>query len=266
MAGAGIANRIGDRSTATLPGLGDRGASISQLPASDRRDQLANRLRGDSPVRNGIDRSNQLPARDWNQVRNDWQDNRNEVRNDWQNHRDAVRNDWQNWRDGRYPWHRGWYWGYAAGNWNRWDYLWDDYPVAAAMGLTWWGANSLGYSFGYQNYYNPYYVNTGGYSYAEPIVTETYVSAEGQPATVPVPVEPSPQSLDKFSQAQAAFAQGSYEEALDLVDQAAVQWPRDAILHEFRSLGLVFAETLQRIRRRDPCRFGGRSRLGLANT
>ncbi len=161
LAGVGIANRIGDRPAATLPGLGDGRANISQLPANVRRDQLSNRLRGEGAVRDGIERPGQNANRDWNQVRNDWQDHRNDVRNDWQDYRDGVRNDWQNYRDDHFPWHRGWYWGYAAGNWNRWDYLWDRYPVASAVGLTWWGANSLGHRFGYNNYYNPYYTNTG---------------------------------------------------------------------------------------------------------
>ena len=193
---------------------------------------MADRLRGRGPIRDGIERPRQLADRDWNQVASDWQDHRNEIRNDWQDHRDEVRHDWQDWRDDHYPWHRGWYWGYAAGYWNRWDYLWDQYPVAATVGLTWWGANSLGYVFGCDGYYNPYYVDTGGYSYAEPIVIESYVSVEVQPA------EPTQESLDKFGQAQAAFAQGTYSEALKLVDEAVVQWPRDAVLHEFRSLVL----------------------------
>jgi tetratricopeptide (TPR) repeat protein len=236
LVGAGIANRIGDRPAATLPGLGNGRANISQLPANVRRDQLANRLRGDDFLRNGLERPSQLPARDWNQVRNDWQDHRNDIRNDWQDYRNEVRDDWQDWRDDRFPWHSGWYWGYAAGYWNRWDYLWDEHPVAAAVGLTWWGANTLGYGFGYEDYYNPYYEDTGSYSYAEPIVTPVYVPVEGQPAAAPV--EPSQESLDKFTQAQAAFSQGNYDDALRLVDEAAVQWPKDAVLHEFRSLVL----------------------------
>lgn len=235
--GAGIANRIGDRPAATLPGLGDRRPAIGQLPASERRDQLASRLRGDGPRRDGIERPNHLPNRDWNQVRNDWRDHRNDIRNDWRDYRDDVRDDWQDWRDDRYPWHRRWYWGYATGYWNRWDYLWDDYPAAAAVGLTWWGVNSLAYGFGYNNYYNPYYVETGGYSYAEPIVTTINVPVEGEPATTTY-VEPPQENLDKFTQAQNAFENGNYEEALALVDEAAVEWPTDPVLHEFRSLVL----------------------------
>ncbi len=51
-------------------------------------------------------------------------------------------------------------------------------------------------------------------------------------------MEPSQESLDKFTQAQAVFSQGNYSDALKLVDEAAVQWPRDPVLHEFRSLVL----------------------------
>jgi tetratricopeptide (TPR) repeat protein len=221
--GAGIANRVGDRPT-TLPGLGDR-PSISQLPAGQRRDQLHDRLAGDGGFR---DRPTQLPQRDWDQVRQDWADRRDDIRNDWQDHRDDVRDDWQDWHDDHYPWYGGWYWGYAPGYWGRWDYLWDEYPVAAAVGLTWWGVNSLSYAYGYgSDYYNPYYAESAVVDYSVPIVSE--------PAEV---TDPAQESLEQFDQARAAFQQGNYAEALRLVDAAAVQLPRDAVLHEFRSLVL----------------------------
>ncbi len=234
--GAGIVDRIGDR-PANLPGLGDRRASIGQLPANERRNQLSDRLRGEAGIRDGLERPSQLPERNWDQVRNDWQDHRDEIRNDWQDHRNQAREDWQDWRDDRYPWHRGWYWGYASGYWGRWDYLWDEHPVAATMGLTWWGVNSLSYAFGCDDYSNPYYADTGGYSYAEPIVTESYIVAQGEPSAAPV-VEPSQDAISKFDQARGAFYESNYDQALKLVDEAAVQLPNDAVLHEFRSLVL----------------------------
>jgi len=207
--------------------LGDRRPGASQLPASERRNQLADRLSGQEGLRDRADRPGQRPDRDWDQVRQDWNERRDDIRNDWQDHRDDVREDWQDWHDDHYPWYGGWYWGYAPGFWGGWDYLWDEHPVAAAVGLTWWGVNSMGYAYGCDDYYNPYYSDTGTISYAEPVVTESGI-----------PAEPPEQNLDQFDQARVAFYDGNYDEALKLVDEAAVKMPRDAVLHEFRSLVL----------------------------
>src|SRR5207244_10787728 len=113
-------------------GLGDRGPGASQLPANrtpeQRRDALHDRLAG------GEARPGQQPARDWNQVRQDWQQQRDQVREDWQQHRDEARDDWQNWFDANYGRYGGWYGGYAPGYWGRWVSLLADSPVAAAVG------------------------------------------------------------------------------------------------------------------------------------
>src|SRR5262249_14270450 len=147
----------------------------------ERRQALQERLTGEG-------RLDQLPARDWNQVREDWQQRRDTVRDDWQSYRDTARDDWQNWFDDHYPWYGGRYWGYAPGYWGLWDYLWDQYPVAAAVGLTWWGANSLGYQFGCADYSNPYYAETMTVNYSEPLIT--------MPLEITVPVvEAAPTSL-----------------------------------------------------------------------
>jgi tetratricopeptide (TPR) repeat protein len=173
--------------------------------------------------------------RDWGQVRQDWQNNRNQVREDWQNHRDQARDDWQNWFDDHYPWHGGWYWGHAGGYWGSWDHLWDEYPVAAAMGVTSWAANALGSTFGCGDYSNPYYEEGQTYSYSEPIVSAPVEPvAPGQ--TLPPGV--SQEALDKFDQARAAFFEGDYAKALKLTDEAITKMPQDAVLHEFRSLAL----------------------------
>ncbi|HEY1376306.1 MAG TPA: tetratricopeptide repeat protein [Gemmataceae bacterium] len=245
--GAGLGNRVGDR-PGTLPGLGD--GRPSQLPArtpDQRRDDLRNRLDGEN-------RPGQQPARDWNQVRNDWQQNRNDIREDWQQHRDEARNDWQDFFDDHYGRYGGWYAGYAPGYWGRWDYMWDNYPVAAAVGLTWWGANALGYGFGYSDYSNPYYTESMPAYYQEPVISmpvETVVQVE-VPAGQPTPAQAlppgvSPDAVAKFDQARAAFYEGRYDEALKLTDAAVAQMPHDAVLHEFRSLVLFalqrFAES-----------------------
>jgi tetratricopeptide (TPR) repeat protein len=171
-------------------------------------------------------------------VRQDWQGQRDQIREDWQNNRDEAREDWQNWFDDHYPYYGGWYWGHAPGYWNSWDYLWDSYPVAASVGLTWWGANALANTFGYGDYYNPYYEETSAVSYAEPIVTlpiEVAAGASDQAAQPPTAMQ---EAIDKFDQARGAFLEKDYPKALKLTDEAVAKLPHDAVLHEFRSLVL----------------------------
>jgi tetratricopeptide (TPR) repeat protein len=148
-----------------------------------------------------------------------------------------------------------WYGGYASGYWGGWDSLWDDYPVAAVAGLTWWGANALGYGFGYSDYYNPYYTESMPVYYSEPIISapaeyvQTVTVEQGAPAAAaqaapaaPAAAAPTPsvssEAVAKFDQARAAFYENNYDEALKLTDAAVAQMPRDAVLHEFRSLVL----------------------------
>ncbi len=230
---AGIADRIGGNRPTTLPGIGE--GRPSQLPArtpEQRRDALGDRLAGG-------ERPSQLPARDWGQVRQGWQDRRDEIRNDWQDYRDEARDDWQNWFDDHYWWHGGWYWGHAPGYWGRWDYLWDNYPVAGAIGLTWWAANTMCYTYGCGgDYYNPYCAEDAPYYsyYSEPIVTQP-VEAPAEGSALPPGV--SKEAVEKFDQARAAFMDGKYEKALKLCDEVGVLLPHDAVLHEFRALVLV---------------------------
>jgi tetratricopeptide (TPR) repeat protein len=116
--------------------------------------------------------------------------------------------------------------------------LWDNYPVAAVAGLTWWGANSLGYQFGYSDYYNPYYTESMPAHYTAPIVT---VPIEPIPVTATasaLPLGVSSEAVTIFDQARAAFLKGQYDAALKLTDTAVAQMPHDAVLHEFRSLVL----------------------------
>jgi tetratricopeptide (TPR) repeat protein len=215
--------------------LGDGRPGAGQLPANrtpeQRRDALHDRVAGEN-------RPGQ-PARDWNQTRQDWQQNRDQVREDWQQHRDEARDDWQNFLGDHYGRYGDWYGGYAPGYWGRWDYLWDNYPVAAAVGLTWWGANALGATFGCGDYSNPYYAESMPAYYTEPVVTLPVEAAPeaGQPAPT-LPAGVSAEAVSKFDQARAVFLEGKYNEALKLTDEAITQMPRDAVLHEFRSLVL----------------------------
>lgn len=129
----------------------------------------------------------------------------------------------------------GWYNGYGpAWGYGRWDYLWNQYPVAAAFGATMWGLNALAYTYGISDYYNPYYDGSGGVSYAEPIsgdpTYENQQTADADPATDPL--------TQQFDAARSAFYGKQYDEALLLTDEALKQAPRDAAINEFRSLCL----------------------------
>lgn len=194
-------------------------------------------------------------------MRQDRQDYRQNARDDW-------RNNWQNnnwyhddWCHGHWnDWNNGW-----------WDNAWSNYPIAAAVGLTWWGANALSYGFGYADYSNPYYVapvdnSTVVYDYSQPLVS--YDTSYAYPTTVAAPVDPgapiaaapttaapvataeappaanplppgvTQEALDAFNQARDTFYQGDYTGALTLVDKALKQMPKDAATHEFRALVL----------------------------
>ena len=108
--------------------------------------------------------------------------------------------------------------------------------MAAAMGLTWWGVNSIANQFGYSDYSNPYYAESSSYNYSEPIVTEPISVATQENSGLPAGV--SQDVLKTFDQARAAFYTGDYQNALKLTDETLTKLPHDAAVHEFRSLVL----------------------------
>jgi tetratricopeptide (TPR) repeat protein len=112
--------------------------------------------------------------------------------------------------------------------------------VAAAVGLTWWGANAVGNLFGCSDYSNPYYAEDMPAVYTEPIVTTPLEPAPEQAGAAESALPPgvSAEAVAKFDQARAAFLENNYDEALKLTDAAVAQMPRDAVLQEFRSLVL----------------------------
>ena len=136
----------------------------------------------------------------------------------------------------------GWYNGYGPGWGNgRWDYLWNQYPVAMAFGATMWGLNAVAYTFGVDSYYNPYYDDQPVYvdnqavaTYDQPITGDpAYESADN--ADVDPAADPLTQA---FAQARAAFKSDQFDLALQYTDQALKLAPRDAAINEFRSLCL----------------------------
>ncbi len=173
------------------------------------------------------------------------QDSRGERQQSRQDYRNNAREDWQGWAGE----HGGWYNGAWSGGWYPgagWGYMWNNYPVAAALGVTSWGLNRLSYAFGMGGYSNPYCDDGGGggggYDYSEPVAQ--YQQPVEQPAgttNAAAPATPpgvSAEGMALFDQSRAAFAQGDYKQALDLVNQTVKTMPNDAVVHEFRSLVL----------------------------
>jgi len=239
--GSGKRPGIGERPT-QLPGLGLRPGAAA-LPAAAALPGLADRSgwgnrgegigRSHGPIENRQERANNLKDR---------MSNRDDFRGDRQDRWGDRREDWQNWHDDHYHHHADWYHGaWSAGA--RWGYMWDNYPVAAAFGLTAWGVNRMSYLFGYSDYYNPYYSAPAEsssviYDYSQPIA-EAPASDESSTQGGIAGSAP-PAGMDAFDLAKAAFYDGDYSEAMRQINRSLEKLPNDAVVHEFRSL-ILFA-------------------------
>jgi tetratricopeptide (TPR) repeat protein len=179
--------------------------------------------------------------------RQDWQQHRQDMLENRQDWRGQNREDWQNWADEKLDNYGDWYHGswYPGAGWN---YMWDNYPVASALGLTAWGLSRIGYGWGYWGYSNPYYSDGGayGYDYSEPLVTYADTSLVMTDVTASEPafvsstsdLQPTDEGTAAFDEARAAFRNGDYEAALAKLDTTLKTMPRDSVVHEFRSLVL----------------------------
>lgn len=244
--GAGVAAGAANRAGYTLPGLGS-GSAGTRLPnqGAGLQERAANR------PQTLEDRRSSLNDR-MTSGREDHQANRGDMQNDRQDWRDNNREDWQDYGN---VYHGGWY----NGSWNPgegWSYMWDNYPGAAALGLTRWGVNRLAYGFGYWGYSNPYATegssSSSSYSYSEPLVQYSdsgeadsgATEATTDPGTAPAetaptgPPEPTEPGMSAFEQARSAFYAGEYETAMTQLDVTLQTMPRDTVVHEFRGLVL----------------------------
>ncbi len=186
--------------------------------------------------------------------REDWQQHRGDMQDDRQNWRDGNREDWQDFADNNLLHHGGWYNGCWHGGWGPgtgWNYMWDNYPVAAAFGVTRWGINRLAYGFGYWGYTNPWAPVSSGavYDYSQPLVVYNDNStvttsapadaAAAQPeSTTTDGPQPTDEGMAAFDESRAAFMAGDYEKALSLLDRTLSTMPRDTVVHEYRGLVL----------------------------
>ena len=238
LSGQGIAD-VGSRLPNQGVGLTDRAANRPQT-MEDRRTSLNNRITSRNEQR-------QTHRGDQQDDRQDWRDSNRE---DWQNYGSEHHGDWYN------------------GSWDPgegWDYMWDNYPGAAALGVTRWGVNRVAYGFGYWGYSNPYVTDSSSsgssYSYSEPlvnysestsestsenIVTEPNLAEPGaaepgaaergdSPTGPPTPTEAG---MSSFEQARTSFYSGEYETALSQLDITLQTMPQDTVVHEFRGLVL----------------------------
>ena len=197
---------------------------------ADRRDNLGDRM--------------QDGRQNWQDRQGDRQQNRGDRQDDRQDWRDNNREDWQNWAGDH---HNGWYhggWYPGAG----WGYMWNNHPVAAAIGLTGWAVNRIGYGWGYWGYSNPYYSESSsyGYDYSQPLVvyadsasmsTEA-TAADAAATSSTTESQPTDAGMAAFDEARAAFHDGDYTTALSKIDTTLKTMPRDTVVHEFRSLVL----------------------------
>ncbi len=236
----GVAAGLPGRPAATLPGLGG-GVAASRLPnqGAGIQDRMANRPQTLEERRGSLNERMTAGREDRQQNRGDMQDDRQEFR-------DSSREDRQAFAQDNLDHHGDWY----NGSWDPgegWDYMWDNYPGAAAIGVTRWGVNRLAYGFGYWGYSNPY--TTGGgsgssssYSYSEPLVN--YGTSTSEPSAEPgaSPADsgtagaqqPTDEGMAAFEEARTAFYGGDYDKSLALLDTTLKTMPRDTVVHEFR--------------------------------
>lgn len=222
--------------TGTRPGVDNR-PGVANRPAN--LPGMENRLpnAGNRLPNGGANVGNRLPNGGAN-IADRHQDLQNRLQNggnrqnDRQEWRDNNREDWQNWANN---YHGDWHHGYCYGGW--WNHAWNEHPGWMAFGITTWGLNRMAYGFGLASYSNPYYSgqSSGGYDYSQPIVEQPAYTDAGQPAT---PSSPSDAGMSNFDQARSSFYAGDYNAALNSVNLAVKEMPKDAVVHEFRALVL----------------------------
>ena len=145
------------------------------------------------------------------------------------------------WNQGYHPWYNGCW----NGGWG--DGLGWGLGTAAVLGIGAWGLNSMAYNYGYSTYSNPFYsapaVATQPYiDYSQPVIN--VVQAAPTPGTTegvaePAAPQPIPESAAAtFDAAVESFRQGDYRAALAGTEKALKEFPKDAVMHEFRALCL----------------------------
>ena len=178
--------------------------------------------------------------------REDWQSHRQDMQGNRQDWRTNNREDWQNWAEGNMHRYGGWYHGPCTGGWYPgagWGYMWDNYPVAAAFGLTAWGVNRVAYGWGYWGYSNPYAGSSTAYDYSQPLVvyndnSSSGSSGDGGTSASSSQPQATPEGKQAFDEARREFYNSDYVGALRYIDKTLETMPHDTVVHEFRGLVL----------------------------
>jgi len=159
-----------------------------------------------------------------------------------QNYLNNRREDWQNWADDHYSHHDHWHHGYWHGE-GWWQHMWDDHTAAMIVGTTMWGVNRMSSWFGTAAYANPYYTEpvTVGDAYIDNSLSLAAPPPESDTPTEQPPGVTEP-GMKSFADAQAAFYEGNYQQALQAANKALASMPKDAVIHEFRALALFALE------------------------
>ncbi len=163
-------------------------------------------------------------------------------------------NGYHNWVNGYWPGHYGGYglggWGYGGyGGWGYGGYGFGGVGLGFLAGLGIgglgaWGMNPYSYGWGYSNYANPFYGNSGyAYgsqpAYAGGVIPTSYDYAAPLDTTSAAPTdEAAAPAVTALDQARDAFKAGDYPKTLELTDQAIKAAANDADAHELRALAL----------------------------
>jgi len=150
----------------------------------------------------------------------------------------AWANNYVNWNRGYHPWYNCCYQGYG---YNRWGL--GATGVGLAIGA--WGLASMALNFGYSPYYNPFVVASAPapvyLNYTQPVINV----AQAVPETGAEAPKLPEVSANYFDKARADFRSGDYKNALSNAEKAIQEFPKDAVMHEFRALCLFALKDYQ---------------------
>ncbi|TWT34967.1 Tetratricopeptide repeat protein [Thalassoglobus neptunius] len=243
-------DRLSNRQETTLNRQENRATTLE-----GRRDGFQDRLDSRQDSRTERSENRQDSRTDRVDLRQDGRSDRLDSRQDF---RQDARQDWQNYHD-RHNWHHyGWHHGhhyYPGIRGDYWKHMFGNYPVASTLHWTRRIVNRSAWRLGYWGYSNPYYAGgssyatSGGesYSYEEPLIVEsppeqpaeeTAVASNTSAGEVEYPPGVTKKGMDLFDEARNAFYAGDWELALTKVTATLQEMPRDAVVHEFRSLVL----------------------------
>lgn len=168
----------------------------------------------------------------WNNFANNWNNN-----NYWGNWHQSGRR-YGNWYHGSWHGNYGNAWGYSAG-------------LSTGVLVSSWMMGPTVYNTGYYSYQNPYYTQPlvievdGGdqtvIQYDQPLQASPPPQEYDSADTGAAPSTVSEESIYQLDEALLSFAEGDYDEALDVTNGVLAANPNDPIVHQLRAL-ILFAQ------------------------